>query len=44
VANSDDDRGGENCVRVRINMDITSPMCRGHKIKVEGSKVEWVYF
>ena len=44
VATSDDDRGGENCVRVRINMDITSPMCRGHKIKVEGGKVEWVYF
>ena len=44
VVGSDEDREGKNCVRVRIKMDITSPLCRGRKIKLEGGKMGWIYF
>ena len=27
VAASDDDKGGENCMRIRVRMDVTRPLC-----------------
>ena len=44
VANSDDGRGGENCMRVRVRMEITSPLCRGRLVKLEEGKRCWVAF
>jgi hypothetical protein len=44
VADSEDDRGGENCMPIRIRLDITTPLCRGHNFKFDGSKIGWVSF
>ena len=44
VANSDDECGGENCMRVRVRIGITSPLCRGRLVKLEEGKRCWVAF
>uniref|UniRef100_A0A2N9GPD6 Uncharacterized protein n=1 Tax=Fagus sylvatica TaxID=28930 RepID=A0A2N9GPD6_FAGSY len=31
VAAIEDERGGENCMRVRIRLEVNSPLCRGQK-------------
>jgi hypothetical protein len=44
VANMDDERGGENCMWVRIHINVTEPLCRGRMIKLEENKKGWVAF
>uniref|UniRef100_A0A2N9I518 Reverse transcriptase domain-containing protein n=1 Tax=Fagus sylvatica TaxID=28930 RepID=A0A2N9I518_FAGSY len=44
VAASDDERGGENCMRIRVRMDVTRPLCRGRMVKMEEGKKRWVAF
>ena len=44
VAASDDERGGENCMRIRVRMDVTRPLCRGRMVKMEEGKNRWVAF
>lgn len=44
VAKSDDERGGENCMRIRVRMEITSPLCRGRLVKLEEGQRCWVAF
>jgi hypothetical protein len=44
VADKDDERGGENCMRVRVRLDVTTPLCRGRMIKMEEGKKSWVAF
>jgi hypothetical protein len=44
VADRDDERGGENCIRVRVRMDITTPLCRGRMISMEEGKKRWAAF
>jgi hypothetical protein len=44
VADMDDERGGENCMRVRIRLNVTAPLCRGRMIKLEENKKCWVAF
>uniref|UniRef100_A0A2N9FNY2 DUF4283 domain-containing protein n=1 Tax=Fagus sylvatica TaxID=28930 RepID=A0A2N9FNY2_FAGSY len=38
VAACDDERGGENCMRVRIRMEVNNPLCRGRLVKFEVDK------
>ncbi len=44
VADQNDERGGENCMRVRVRMDITTPLCRGRMIRMDEGKKGWVAF
>ena len=44
VADMDDERGGENCMRVRIRLNVTAPLCRGRMIQLEENKKCWVAF
>ena len=44
VAASDDERGGENCMRIRVRVDVTRPLCRGRLVKLEVRKTGWVAF
>ncbi len=44
VADRDDERGGENCIRVRVRMDITTPLCRGRILSMEEGKKRWAAF
>ncbi len=44
VAKSDDKRGGENCMRIRVQMEVTSPLCHGRLVKLEEGKRCWVAF
>jgi hypothetical protein len=44
VAASDDERGGENCMRIRVRVDVTRPLCRGRIVKLEVGKTGWVAF
>ena len=44
VADKDDERGGENCMRVRVRLDVTIPLCRGRMIKMEDGKKSWIAF
>ncbi len=36
--------GGGNYVRLRIHLDYTKPLCRGHRIRFGGSNMGWVSF
>uniref|UniRef100_A0A2N9HZ94 Zinc knuckle CX2CX4HX4C domain-containing protein n=1 Tax=Fagus sylvatica TaxID=28930 RepID=A0A2N9HZ94_FAGSY len=44
VTDRDDERGGENCMRVRVRMDITTPLCCGRMIRMEERKKRWAAF
>ena len=44
VADKDDERGGENCMQVRVRLDVTIPLCRGRMIKMEEGKKSWIAF
>jgi hypothetical protein len=44
VTDRDDERGGENCMRVRVRMDITTPLCRGRMIRMKERKKRWAAF
>jgi hypothetical protein len=44
VADKEDERGSENCMRVRIRLDVTRPLCRGRMIKMEEGKKSWATF
>ena len=44
VTDKEDERGGENCMRVRIRLDVTRPLCRGRMIKMEEGKKSWAAF
>ena len=37
-------RGGGNYLRVRVQMDVTQPLCRGRKIWLGGDQDHWVSF
>ena len=41
-SSSGDCRG--RCIRVRINIDISQPLCRGRMVNMGGSKPEWISF
>ncbi len=44
VAARDDERGGENCIRIRVRMDVMRPLCRERMVKMEEGKKRWVAF
>jgi hypothetical protein len=44
VAASDDKRGGENCMRIRVRLEVNSPLCRGRLVKLEEGRTRWVAF
>lgn len=44
VAASDDERGGENCMRIRVRMEINNPLCHGRLVNFEKDKKGWVAF
>ena len=44
MADNDDDRGGENCMRVRVRMDVSSPLCRGWMVKLKEGKKGWITY
>ena len=31
VVKSDEERGREGCIRVRVKLDVSQPLCRGRK-------------
>jgi hypothetical protein len=37
-------RGGGNFIRVRVQVDVTQPLCRGRKIWLGGEQDQWVSF
>ena len=37
-------RGGGNFMRIRVQLDITQPLCRGRKIRLGGEQDHWVSF
>ena len=39
-----EDRGGGPCMRVRVLIDITKPLCRGRKILIDDELERWVSF
>ena len=41
--NTHENKGG-NFVRIRVSMDITIPLCRGHLVSVGRDKEVWVNF
>ena len=44
VAASDDEHGGENCMRVRVRMEVNRPLCRGRLVKFEEGRNGWIAF
>jgi hypothetical protein len=44
VAASDDERGGENCMRIRVRMEVNRPLCRGCLVNLDEGKQGWVAF
>ena len=44
VAASEDERGAENCMRVRIRLEVNRPLCRGRLVKFEDGIKGWVAF
>uniref|UniRef100_A0A2N9G219 Uncharacterized protein n=1 Tax=Fagus sylvatica TaxID=28930 RepID=A0A2N9G219_FAGSY len=44
VASSDDERGGENCMRVRVRLAVNRPLCRGRLVNLEEGKKSWIAF
>ena len=42
VAKSEDDNDGSEFLRVRINIDISKPLLRCFKLRLEGKQVGWV--
>uniref|UniRef100_A0A2N9IQD1 CCHC-type domain-containing protein n=1 Tax=Fagus sylvatica TaxID=28930 RepID=A0A2N9IQD1_FAGSY len=44
VAASDDECGGENCMRVRVRMEVNRPLCRGRLVNLDEGKQGWVAF
>uniref|UniRef100_A0A2N9GDA6 Reverse transcriptase domain-containing protein n=1 Tax=Fagus sylvatica TaxID=28930 RepID=A0A2N9GDA6_FAGSY len=39
-----EDRGGGPCMRIRVLVDITKPLCRGRKILMDNNQERWVSF
>ena len=39
-----EDRGGGPCMRIRVQIDITKPLCRGRKILLDDNTECWVSF
>jgi hypothetical protein len=44
VAAIDDERGGENCIHVRVRLEVNNPLCRGRLVKFEEGRKGWVAF
>jgi hypothetical protein len=44
VASSDDERGGENCMRVWVRLEVNRPLCRGRLVNLEEGKKSWIAF
>jgi hypothetical protein len=44
VAAIEDERGGENCMRVRIRLEVNRPLCRGRLVNFEEGIKGWVAF
>ncbi len=44
VAESEEARGCEGCMRIRIKMDISKPLCRGRKARLSARNETWIAF
>jgi hypothetical protein len=44
VVESEEERGHEGCMRVRVKVDISKPLCRGRKARLLAGKETWISF
>jgi hypothetical protein len=44
VAEDEEERGREGCMRIRVKIDISKPLCRGRKATLTGGKEIWIPF
>jgi hypothetical protein len=44
VVESEEERGREGCMRVRVKVDISKPLCRGRKARLLAGKETWISF
>ncbi len=44
VAESEEERGREGCMRIRVKMDISKPLCRGRKARLSAGNETWIAF
>uniref|UniRef100_A0A2N9GDF4 Reverse transcriptase domain-containing protein n=1 Tax=Fagus sylvatica TaxID=28930 RepID=A0A2N9GDF4_FAGSY len=44
VVESEEERGREGCMRVRVKVDISKPLCRGRKARLLAGKETWIAF
>ena len=44
VVESEEERGREGCMRVRVKVDISKPLCRGRKARLFAGKETWISF
>ena len=44
VAESEEERGREGCMRIRVKMDISKPLCRGRKAWLFAGNETWIAF
>jgi hypothetical protein len=44
VAEDEEERGREGCMRIRVKIDISKPLYRGRKATLAGSKEIWISF
>ena len=44
VAESEEERGCEGCMRIRVKIDISKPLCRGRKARLASGRETWISF
>jgi hypothetical protein len=44
VAESEEERGCEGCMRIRVRIDISKPLCRGRKARLASGRETWISF
>jgi hypothetical protein len=44
VAEDEEERGREGCMRIRVKIDISKPLCRGRKAMLASGKEIWISF
>ncbi len=44
VAESEEEKGYEGCMRIRVKVDISKPLCRGRKARLASSRETWISF
>ena len=44
VAESEEEKGYEGCMRIRVKVDISKPLCRGRKARLASGRETWISF